>query len=192
MTQKRNDGNVTDKDEARTPPSLFKKLDDRFHFDVDLCANRHNTLCQDYYSNIDTKHSGLLIGDRIVECHGNMLIDPWYIASYYCNPPYSNPEPFIKKAAEESLKGSIIVMLLPTDTSTIAFMKYIMGYDNKNGVLIPNGFGASEVIFIQPRVKFNNPDGTPMNRSPTWGSMVVVFKNEVFDGSPIISCMDWR
>ena len=36
----------------------------------------------------------------------------------YCNPPYSNPLPFVKKAIEESKKGKLIVLLLKMDTST--------------------------------------------------------------------------
>ena len=40
---KRND-NFNPKDEMRTPPSLFKKLNDRFQFTVDIAANVDNKL----------------------------------------------------------------------------------------------------------------------------------------------------
>jgi len=36
----------------------------------------------------------------------------------YCNPPYSNPLPWVKKAITESGKGKRIVMLLRHDSST--------------------------------------------------------------------------
>lgn len=36
----------------------------------------------------------------------------------FCNPPYSKPLPFIKKAIEENRKGKTIVLLLKMDTST--------------------------------------------------------------------------
>ena len=41
----------------------------------------------------------------------------------YCNPPYSNPMPWVEKAIEESQKGKKIVMLLNVDTSTKWYAK---------------------------------------------------------------------
>ena len=176
MTHPRNDGNMVDKDEARTPPSLFKKLDDRFHFHLDVCATQDNALCQAYF----TKEGNCLAIDTWID--DDYDDDDYLIAdginTFFCNPPYSNPEPFICKAYEESLKGATVVMLLPADTSTKVFHYYTMK--------------ASEIIFIEGRVRFNNPDGTPMKGSPKFGSMVVVFKQEEFDGSPVISSMGWR
>jgi len=43
----------------------------------------------------------------------------------YCNPPYSNPLPWVEKAIEENKKGKTIVMLLRVDTSTKWFAKLI-------------------------------------------------------------------
>ena len=167
MVHDRKDGNTIDKDEARTPPSLFKKLDDRFHFEVDVFCKRSNCVCD----------AGIFYD----EGH-DALKEDWFLPPFdtvfYGNPPYSNPEPFIKKAYEESLKGATVVMLLPADTSTKAFHNYDMK--------------ASEITFIEGRVTFNNPDGTPMNGAPKFGSMVVVFKQEAFDGSPVISSMRWK
>ena len=36
----------------------------------------------------------------------------------FCNPPYSNPLPWVKKAIAESKKGITVVMLLKHDSST--------------------------------------------------------------------------
>jgi hypothetical protein len=36
----------------------------------------------------------------------------------YCNPPYSNPLPWVLKAIHESRKGKLVMMLLPNDSST--------------------------------------------------------------------------
>ena len=41
----------------------------------------------------------------------------------YCNPPYSNPLPWVEKAIEESKKGKMTVMLLKMDSSTKWFAK---------------------------------------------------------------------
>lgn len=163
MTHTRSDGNTVDKDSARTPPSLFKILDARYHIKVDTACTEQNMLTP-----VSIGFDALEID--WVEWFGKTV--------FYCNPPYSNPAPFIKKAYEESLKGATAVMLLPADTSTVAFHEYCMK--------------ASEIIFIKGRVKFNNPDGTPMKGAPKFGSMVVVFKQETFDGSPVISSMGWK
>lgn len=163
MTHTRSDGNTVDKDEARTPPCLFKILDDRYHIKVDTACTEKNMLTP-----VSIGFDALKID--WVEWFGKTV--------FYCNPPYSIPAPFIKKAYEESLKGATVVMLLPSDTSTVAFHEYCMK--------------ASEIIFIKGRVKFNNSDGTPMKGAPKFGSMVVVFKQEAFDGSPVISSIGWK
>ena len=36
----------------------------------------------------------------------------------YCNPPYSNPKPWVEKAIAESRRGVRVVMLLRHDSST--------------------------------------------------------------------------
>lgn len=176
MTHDRKDGNTIDKDEARTPPTLFMKLWHKYDMQVDVCATGDNTLLPGYY----TKEDNCLSLDTWIsddeDDEGNTIFGG--ITRFYCNPPYSNPEPFICKAYEESLKGATVVMLLPADTSTKAFHYYTMK--------------ASEIIFIEGRVRFNNPDGTPMNGSPKFGSMVVVFKRDDFDGSPVVSSMGWK
>lgn len=167
MTHARNDGNTAAKDEARTPPELYCKIDKRFEFILDAACNRENCLC----------FRGFFHDDNI-----DALKEDWNKASdgkaIWCNPPYSNPAPFIKKSYEESMKGCIVVMLLPSDTSTRAFHEYCMN--------------ASEIIFLYPRVVFNRPDGTPMKGSPKFGSAIVVFSQIEFDGSPVISSMSWK
>lgn len=165
MTHARNDGNTIDKDEARTPSSLFKKLDDRFHFELDAFCTPRNKLCKYGF----TKEQ-------------NALKQNWKYAAdiFFGNCPYSNPAPFIKKAYEESLNGCTVVMLLPADTSTVAYHHYCMK--------------ASEIIFIEGRIRFNNPDGTTMNGSPKFGSMVVVFDKTARDtlGYLKVSSMSWK
>ena len=47
----------------------------------------------------------------------NGLIEPWGDPTY-CNPPYSDPKPWIEKAIAESFQGKRVVMLLKHDSST--------------------------------------------------------------------------
>ncbi len=165
MTHERKDNNNIDKDEARTPPSLFKKLDARFEFELDAFCTPQNKLCKFGFTKEQDalKQDWLHAADRI-----------------FGNCPYSHPEPFVRKAYEESLKGVLVAMLLPADTSTYAYHHYDMK--------------ASEIIFIEGRVIFNNPDGTRMKGSPKFGSMVVVFdaKARTERGYLKVSSMPWK
>jgi site-specific DNA-methyltransferase (adenine-specific) len=163
MTHSRNDGNIAEKDLARTPRSLFKRLDEIYHFTIDAASNGENNLC--------------------VVCCTNFLDEGFHFEPSDCayiNPPYSrgNIDRFIKKGYEESLKGATVVMLLPSDTSTRYFHDYCMK--------------ASEIMFLKPRVRFNHPDGSPFKTSPKFGSMVVVFQASGFAGSPVISSLGWK
>jgi len=170
MTHTRKDGNNNSKDEARTPQSLFKKLNERFHFDLDVFCTRENCLSRNGYGY--TKEDNALNAEwtRFMMGNGEEA------STFYGNPPYSHPEPFIIKAYEESQKGATVVLLLSSDTSTKAFHKYVMK--------------ATEIIFIEGRATFNNPDGTPMRNSPKFGSMVVVFKPG--EHILIVGSMRWK
>jgi len=89
-------------DKWKTPPELYKKLDEEFHFDFDPCP-------------IDWKK-----GDP------NGLEIEWGNRSF-CNPPYSEVAKWIEKAWTEWKKGKKVVMLIYAITDTKAFHKYIVG-----------------------------------------------------------------
>lgn len=155
MTYARNDGKTSEKDSARTPMPIFIPLDAEFHFDLDAAADPHNTLCPGYYTKED-----------------DALNLPWYedlgedgvVKSIWCNPPYSAGQiiKWVHKAWLESGNGATVVMLIPADASTEYFD---FCFHN-----------VAEIRFMQPRVKFNRPDGTPFDSSPQMGSMIVVFR----------------
>jgi site-specific DNA-methyltransferase (adenine-specific) len=173
MVHERKDGKVHEKDEARTPMGLFKNLDNVWHFKIDIACTRINCLCE----------SGIFVN----EGH-DALKEPWssygeqYGDSAYCNPPYSpgNLEPFCKKAYEESLRGAVVVMLLPMDSSTQWFHKYCSK--------------AYKWIIFAPRVTFNHPDGSPFSGSPKFGSFACVFDETGRRplSSPIVEFKRWK
>lgn len=178
MVHERKDGNVVDRSKLRTPPSLFKRLDERFHFGVDIACTTNNRLCKAGFCH------DLAIGNLLpIELFDALKASSWRTdTTNYCNPPYSpgNIKPFCKKAYEESLKGAVVVMLLPADLSTAYWRNYCMK--------------AAEWIIIEGRVKFNNPDGTPMAGSPKFGSVAVVFDRASREatGHVVVSTMGWK
>ena len=95
--------NIKHSDNWKTPPELYKKLNDEFSFDFDPCPYQEN----------DLEVDGL-------KCEWGMR--------NYINPPYSRnlKESFVKKAIEESKKGKLCVLLLPVSTSTKLFHDEIL------------------------------------------------------------------
>lgn len=155
------------KDDWRTPPELFVKLDAEFGFAIDMAANRENALCAGYFGPDGLGEDGLL-GDygralRAVE-------DGTGRRAFWCNPPYSRglQAKFIAKAAAESSIGRTVVMLLPARTDTIAFHRHIWDADKhqpRPGV---------EVRFLKGRITFVGAEhGAP------FPSMIVVFRGAI-------------
>ena len=124
-----------------TPQSLFDKLNEEFNFTIDVCATAVNAKCEVYYS---------------PEIDG--LKQNWS-GTCWMNPPYGRKIGiWLKKAYEESLKGTTVVCLIPSRTDT----KYWNDYCMK----------AKEIRFIKGRLKF----GTSTNSAP-FPSAIIIFQN---------------
>ena len=113
-------------DNWSTPQDFFDKLDDEFHFTLDVCADETNHKCEHYY----TKEM-------------NGLSHHW-IGTIWCNPPYGRKiGEWVRRAYISSQIGSAtVVMLLPDRTDTRWFHDYI--YNKSN----------TEIRFIKGRLKF--------------------------------------
>ena len=91
-----------------TPQDLFDKLNEEFHFDLDVCALPENAKCEKYYTPED-----------------DGLSQPWN-GVCWCNPPYGRTiGKWIQKAYETFAGGGTVVMLLPARTDTKWFHEYI-------------------------------------------------------------------
>ena len=90
-----------------TPQDFFDKLDEEFHFDLDVCALPENAKCTRYFTpDIDG------------------LKQEW-TGTVWCNPPYGRQ---IGKWVEKAYKSDCTVaMLLPARTDTKWFHDYIYG-----------------------------------------------------------------
>ncbi len=108
-----------------TPQDLFDRLNEEFHFTLDVCALPENAKCEKYYS---PKQDGLK--------------QSWN-GVCWCNPPYGKQiGMWVRRAWLASAAGSTIVMLLPARTDTKWFHEYCY---NKKRV---------DVRFIKGRLKF--------------------------------------
>lgn len=109
-----------------TPQDLFDKLNDEFHFNLDVCATVDNAKCATFYN---PEQDG--------------LIQPWY-GNCWCNPPYGRQVgKWVKKAYDTAyVDRNLVVMLLPARTDTSWFHDYI--------------YHKAEIRFLRGRLKFGN------------------------------------
>lgn len=97
------------KDEWETPLDTFQDLDREFHFDLDACASHENYKCDMYYTKED-----------------DGLSKDWAGHTVFCNPPYSNIKPWIRKCYQEGHKpNTIVVALVPSRTDTQWWWNYV-------------------------------------------------------------------
>ena len=111
-------------EEWATPQDFFDKLNDEFHFTLDVCSTHENAKCKKHYTKDD-----------------DGLSQDWTGETVWCNPPYGREMPkWIQKCAEHGNRGGLAVMLIPARTDTKAFHEFI--------------YGKSEIRFIKGRLKF--------------------------------------
>lgn len=139
--------NMKDSDRWETPPSVFGYLNSvHGPFTVDVCAENTTKKCDIFFSHED---------DALKIEWGNKNTRAW------CNPPYSNPLPWVEKAIKEAENHVTTIMLLPGDVSTNWF-KLMQKH--------------SIYYFWPRRIRFLK-DGKPVG-SPKFGSVVAIFKPE--------------
>ena len=144
-----------------TPQTFFEKLNRKYKFTLDACANAANHKCAKYYT---------------VEDDG--LTKSWKDEVVFVNPPYSDVGKWVAKAYHESREnGATVVMLIPVRTDTKYWHDYIMD-------------AANRIYFIKGRLKFVNNNNITTNSAP-FPSAVIVFDMGKFrwSGGPTIKTM---
>ena len=92
-----------------TPANLFKKLDDEFHFTLDVCALKENAKCKLFFSPED-----------------DGLKQPW-VGACWMNPPYGREiGKWMEKAFNEAEKGALVVCLVPARPDTEWWHKFAL------------------------------------------------------------------
>lgn len=96
-------------DNWSTPQDLFDKLNSKYGFTLDVCADSVNAKCNSYF----TKEQDGLLQEWKGVC--------------WMNPPYGRTIGlWIKKAYESSLKGATVVCLIPSRTDTKWWHDYVI------------------------------------------------------------------
>lgn len=139
-------------DEWGTPQALFRKIDDAFHFDLDVAANAENAKCRRYFTKED---------DGLSQCWQGVC---------WMNPPYSRGQLSLwtEHAATEASLGAVVVGLLPAVTDTQFWHEYVLQ--------------AQQIVFLKGRVRFEGPKaGTPTFGSALaiWSAFQCLPKPEV-------------
>jgi phage N-6-adenine-methyltransferase len=132
--------------EWETPPEVFESICNRFDIkpDLDVCAEYGMNKCFKFFSPAE---DGLAHDWR------------WTV---WCNPPFSDIEPWLAKADEQHSKyGTSIIMIIPANA---ACAKYAEKYLEKDNVSVHRHYG---------RIKFWE-DGRPSdNNSPNAMNIVL-------------------
>ena len=130
-----------------TPKKLFEYFDDTYHFDLDPCSTHENALCKKHFT---------------IEEDG--LKQDWGGSKVFMNPPYSREtSKWIEKAYQESLKGAVVVCLIPCRPDASYWHKWIFPY-------------ASQIYFIQGRLHYSDSKETA-----PFPSAIVIFDKGVYD-----------
>lgn len=130
-----------------TPDDLFNELNALYNFKLDPCATPQNTKCPIYFTKED-----------------DGLVQDWaLVGNAFVNPPYGrNIKKWVKKGLDESLKGIIVVMLIPARTDTSYWHDYIFQY--------------AQIKFLRGRLYFINEDRKLNGRAP-FPSAIIIFGN---------------
>lgn len=124
--------------EWRTPPWLFKRFDDLYHFDLDACATEDNSLCGVQFYDIDRKYQ-----DQDAEGVAKMR------SAIFCNPPYDTKSLtqisthliHVCQFAKDIHKRVVAVLLCPCKTDQEWWMNAC--------------YFATKICFIQGRLRFS-------------------------------------
>ena len=137
------------KDSWRTPLYLFDALDQEFDFDVDICASEDNKLLLDYF----TKERSALTN------HWNIYSRAF---SAFMNPPYSETQVFMERAAQQAkLHNITVVALVNANTDTKWFADAVKS--------------SNEIRLITGRIGFIGEEGEKSNGN-TKGQCIIIWR----------------
>ena len=136
------------KDLWQTPQALFDNLNDEFNFELDVCADLDNTLCDNFYTS----------SQSALTCEWEAFSN----SSAFMNPPYSDAQSFLSCASEQAKAYNItVVALVNANTDTKWFADAVKS--------------ANEVRLISGRIAFVKPNGKKANGN-TKGQCLIIWR----------------
>lgn len=125
----------------KTPPEVIGFITSKFgNIKIDLCSSDENKVCD-----FNINESDNFLDSKWLK---NSMIDLGELA--FCNPPYSNPLPFVKQCVKWAEYGYAVAGILNFDTSTKWFAELI----NARAMIMP---------ITRGRIAFLNGEGVPVN-----------------------------
>jgi phage N-6-adenine-methyltransferase len=149
-------------DDRETDPALFAQLHERFRFTIDVAASPHNAKLPRYYTAEDDGLEQSWAGERV-----------------WCNPPYSDIAPWVRKAwttwgERWRLEDSLTVMLVPANRTE-------QGWWQDNVELCRDRPGPGlRVEFLRGRTRFIAAGDTEVkpNARPPFGCCLLIWGSE--------------
>jgi phage N-6-adenine-methyltransferase len=138
-------------DDRQTPPELFDPLHARFRFTVDVAALPHNAKLPRYFT---PEQDG--------------LAQDWTGERVWCNPPYSNIEPWVAKARQH--EADLVVMLVPANRTEQGWWQRHIEPTRDRGELLRVKFLAGRQRFIA-----HDADGIRPNERPPYGVALLIW-----------------
>lgn len=131
-----------------TPYPLFNNLDKEYNFEIDICAHPKTTKVSRYFTEKE-----------------DSLSFPWWILTngwIWCNPPYSDPLPWVKQAVDAQLHNTNCVMILNDDPSVEWF--YI-AKEHASKIIHITGYYDDKGDYKNGRIHFLDGNGQPCKQN---------------------------
>lgn len=150
-------------DDRATHKTTFEPLNDEFGFTVDVAAAAHNTKC-----------------DRFYDVDANGLEQSWAGEIVWCNPPYSDIAPWIRKAWAEYVDATIVMLLPASRTEQQWWHLYVEPYRDRPG-------SPLTTRFLKGRLQFLRPGTTAIEKGsrPPFGCVLLIWQRQAWTPSAL-------
>jgi phage N-6-adenine-methyltransferase len=143
-------------DNLATTPEMFAAFHERFRFTIDVAALPHNAKLDRYFTPDEDGLAQSWAGERV-----------------WCNPPYSNIEPWVEKAWSEWMvlqPAELIVMLVPANRCEQGWWQRHVEFvrDRGNGLRV-------EFLPGRPRFIKHGHERVEPNQRPPFGCALLIW-----------------
>ena len=145
-------------DDRATTPEVFDPLNERFRFTIDVAASVENTKCKRFY-----------------DLESNGLSQSWAGERVWCNPPYSDIEPWVEKARVEVAADDcpLAILLVPANRTEQGW------WQRQVEPIRDRPMGVLSVEFLPGRLRFLAPGALAIkpNERPPFGCCLLIFES---------------